>query len=302
MYDILVKAGCYVSIIVLGYVLKKRGFFGENAFPVISNIVVKITLPAAIVAGSSGKAISPSMLAITALGFGGGVLYMLCAAFLHRNMGKEKLSFAILNTPGYNIGTFAMPFTQSFLGPTGMVTTSLFDVGNAFICLGGAYGVASAVKAGEGFNVRRIVRALSRSVPFLTHLTMVCLNLLGWVLPGPVVSFAKIIGDGNAFMAMLMIGVGFQLSGEKSQYRDIAGILGTRYSIAAILALVFYFLLPFSLEVRQALVILAFSPIGSAVPGFMAQLKGDVGLSSAINSIAIVCSIAITVVLLVVML
>jgi predicted permease len=242
------------------------------------------------------------MLTITALGFGGGVLYILVAAFLYRKQGKEKQAFAILNTPGYNIGTFAMPFTQSFLGPMGVVTTSLFDVGNAFVCLGGAYGIAAAVKAGEGFNGKRIFRTLSHSVPFLAHLMMVILNLLGWTLPTPVVSFAQIVGNGNAFMAMLMIGVGFQLSGEREQMGDIARILLTRYGIATILALVFYFVLPFELEVRQALVILAFSPIGSAVPGFTAELKSDVGLSSAISSIAIVCSIVITVVLLVVML
>jgi len=99
-----------------------------------------------------------------------------------------------------------------------------------------------------------------------------------------------------------MIGVGFELSGEKEQFGAIARILITRYSLAAVLALVYYFVLPFGLEVRQALVILAFSPIGSAVPGFTAELKGDVGLSSAINSISIVCSIVIIVTLLVVML
>ena len=302
MQDILVKAGCYIAIIILGYTLRQRGFFGENAFSVISSIVIKITLPAAIIASSSGRAIPPSMLTITVLGFGGGVLYILVAAFLYRKQGKEKQAFAILNTPGYNIGTFAMPFTQSFLGPMGVVTTSLFDVGNAFVCLGGAYGIAAAVKAGEGFNGKRIVRTLSHSVPFLAHLMMVILNLLGWTLPAPVVSFAQIVGNGNAFMAMLMIGVGFQLSGEREQMGDIARILLTRYGIAIILALVFYFVLPFELEVRQALVILAFSPIGSAVPGFTAELKSDVGLSSAISSIAIVCSIVITVVLLVVML
>ena len=48
--------------------------------------------------------------------------------------------------------------------------------------------------------------------------------------------------------------------------------------------------------------ILAFSPIGSAVPPFTAELGGDVGLSSAINSLAIVISICIYVVLLSVML
>lgn len=90
-------------------------FFGENAFDVISNIVVKITLPAAIAASSSGKAIHVSMLAITVLGFTGGLLYILAAVFLHRNMGKEKQSFA-------------MPFTQSFLGSMGVITVLLLVV------------------------------------------------------------------------------------------------------------------------------------------------------------------------------
>ena len=38
---------------------------------------------------------------------------------------------------------------------------------------------------------------------------------------------------------------------------------------------------------------LAFSPIGSAIPVFTGELKGDVGLSAAINSVAIVISIVI---------
>ena len=302
MQDILIKAGCYIAIILLGFVLRRKGFFGPEAFPVLSNIVIKITLPCAIIASSAGKPIDATMLAITALGFGGGVLYMILGAVINAKKSKDQQAFDILNIPGYNIGTFAMPFTQNFLGSMGVITTSLFDVGNAFVCLGGAYGVASAVKLGEGFNVKRIGKALSRSVPFLAHLMMVCLNLLGWNLPGPVVSFARIIGDGNAFLAMLMIGVGFNLSGDRSQIGSVVRILSVRYSVAAVLALVYYFLLPFDLEVRQALVILAFSPIGSAVPGFTAELKGDVGLSSAINSIAIIISIVIIVALLIVML
>ena len=75
-----------------------------------------------------------------------------------------------------------------------------------------------------------------------------------------------------------------------------------RYSIAAVLAAVFYFLLPFELEVRQTLVLLAFAPIGAAVPGFTAELKEDTGLSSAINSVCIIISIIIMVALLSVML
>jgi predicted permease len=208
----------------------------------------------------------------------------------------------VLNTPGYNIGTFALPFTQSFLGPVGVLTTSLFDVGNSFICLGGAFGVARAVKEGAGFDLKRILTAPLRSIPFLTHLTMVTLNLLALDVPGPVLSMAEIVGNANAFLAMLMIGVGFNLSGEKGQTGAIARVLVVRYSFAAALALACWFLLPFDLEVRQTLVILAFSPIGSAVPVFTAELNGDVGLSSAINSISVVCSIGLMVLLQIIML
>ena len=302
MVDILTKAGCYIAIIILGMVLRRIGFFKEEDFHVLSKIVIRITLPAALIASGAGREIEPAMLTVTLLGFGGGVLYMIAAWLLNRKADKEQQAFAILNTPGYNIGTFALPFTQSFLGGMGVLTTSLFDVGNAFVCLGGAFGVASAVKDGKGFDVKRIFKALSRSVPFLVHLLVVTLNLLHLNLPEPVLSCAGIIANGNAFLAMLMIGVGFKLSGDFGQIGRIVRILAVRYGIAAALALCYYFLLPFPLEMRQALVILAVSPIGSAVPGFTAELKSDVGLSSAINSISIVISIVIIVALLLVML
>ena len=227
---------------------------------------------------------------------------MLLGSLIYRKKGKEAQAFGILNVPGYNIGTFAMPFTQNFLGPLGNIATSLFDMGNAVICLGGAYGVAAAVKEGKGFDIRRIIKNLVTSVPCMTIIIMVILNLFSLTPPRPIVSFAQIIGNGNAFLAMFTIGVGFKLSGDRSQFGDMAKILGARYGLAVVLALIFYFVLPFELEIRQALVILAFSPIGSAVPIFTGELKGDVGLSAAINSIAILISIVIIVTLLLVML
>lgn len=301
MLDILTRAGCYIAIIILGYILRKRGFFGEETFGVLSKIVIKITLPAAIVYTSAGKALDGSLLTISALSLVAGGIYMLTGYFINRKRTREERAFALLNTAGYNIGTFALPFTQSFLGPMGVVATNLFDVGNSFVCLGGAYSVASVVKQGQGFSVKRVLTAPLKSIPFLTHIVMVCLNLNGWHLPDAVVSFAGILGNANAFLAMLMIGVGFKLSGDKSQIGTIVRILGVRYSLGALFAAACYFLLPFSQEIRQALVILCFSPIASAVPIFTAELKEDAGLSSAINSISIVCSIVVIVALLMVM-
>ena len=303
MLEILSRAGSFIAIIVLGYVLKKIGVFRQEDFQVLSKICIRITLPAAIVTSFAGKEIDPSLLVLLFLGIGCGVLYICLGFLINRRSSKEQRAFDILNLPGYNIGCFTMPFAQSFLGPMGVIATSLFDSGNAFICLGGAFGVASSVKDGKGFDAKRVVKALSRSVPFVTYLLMVLMNLLRIRVPGPVVECASIIGGANSFMAMFMIGVGFKLTlGDRGQTGRIIRILGIRYGVGAVLAAVFYFLLPFDIQVRQALVILAFSPIGSAVPPFTAELGGDTGLSSAINSMAIVISICIYVVLLGVML
>ena len=303
MVEILTRAGSFIAIIVLGYVLKRIGVFREEDFPVLSKICIRITLPAAIVTSFAGKQIDPGLLVLLFLGIGCGAVYIGLGFLLNRRSSRERKAFEILNLPGYNVGCFTMPFAHSFLGPMGVIATSLFDSGNAFICLGGAFGVASAVKDGKGFDFRRIFRALSRSVPFVTYLLMVVMNLFRIPVPGAVVDCASIIGGANAFMAMFMIGVGFRLTlGDRGQLGRILKILGVRYGVAAVLAAVFYFLLPFDIQVRQALVILAFSPIGSAVPPFTAELGGDVGMSSAINSMSIVISICIYVVLLGVML
>jgi len=302
MLDILIRAGSFVSIIILGYVLKKIGFFKQEDFTILSRITIRITLPAAIVMNFAGKQIDPAMLGLGLLGLGGGAIYIALGYLMNRSTSKEQQSFEMLNLAGYNIGTFVLPFAQNFLGPVGALSTSLFDTGNSIICLGGAYSLAAMVKDGKGFSVKRILKAMATSVPFMTYVIMVTINLVRIPVPGFIVSFADLIASANAFMALLMIGVGFKLESNRSQLGRIAKMLTVRYGIAAVLALVYFFVLPLDLEVRQALVILAFSPIGSAVPGFTGELKGDVGLSSAVNSITIIISIVIIVTLLSVML
>ena len=291
MAAVLTKAGCFVAIIILGWVLRRIGFFKEEDFGVIAKIVLRITLPASIVYSFSDKQISPSMLLLSVFGFLLGIGYIGIGFLISLGKSKEEKAFSVLNISGYNIGNFTMPFAQGFLGTTGVITTSLFDTGNAFICLGTAYSMAAMVQRGDRLSLKKILRDLSRSVPFDTYIIMAALALLHIKLPKPVTEFAGIIGNANAPMAMLMLGVGFHISGERSQIRSIVKILSVRYILAVAVSLGCFFLLPLNLETRQALAILAFSPIASAAPAFTEELGGDAGLSSAINSLSIVISL-----------
>ena len=296
--DLLIKAGSFVAIIILGFVLRKVGFCKESDFHILSKIVLNITLPAAIVTSFSGREFDLALLAVILLGFGGAVLNMLVGYLTTLRQSKEQKAFEVLNMQGYNVGNFAMPFIQSFFGPMGVITCGLFDTGNAFLSLGGAYSIAAMIKDGSGFDIKRLLKTLVKSFPFMTYVVMLTLNLTNITLPGAVLNFASVIGSANTFLAMFMIGIGFKIRGDRSQIGRIVKILALRYGIATVLALIYYFVLPFGIEVRQALVILAFSPFANAVPAYTAELKGDVGLSSAINSIGCVISVSIYLILL----
>lgn len=299
MLEVLTRAGCFIAIIILGFLLKKLGVFKDSDFSVLSNIVLKITLPATIITNFANKELDPSMFTLTLLSILFGAVYIALGFVLNIRRDKEQKAFEILNFPGYNIGCFALPFVQNFLGPMGVIATCLFDIGNGFICLGGAYSIASMVKDGGKFSLKRIIRTLLKSVPFILYIVMPILCLTHIPVPEVVTSLAGIIGNANAFLAMLMLGVGFKLTADKSQMGRIFRVITVRFGAAAVFAVLSYFLLPFSSEIRKALVLLAFSPIGSAVPAFTGEMKSDVGLSSAINSVSIICSIIFMVILLV---
>ncbi len=280
-----------MAIIILGWTLRRLGFFKEGDFQVLSKIVLRITLPASIVYSFSDKEINPSMLLLSVFGFSLGIVYIGIGYLISVGKGKEQKAFSILNISGYNIGNFTLPFAQGFLGPAGVVTTSLFDTGNAFICLGVSYSVAAMVQRGEKFSVMKILRDLCKSVPFVTYITMALLALLRVRLPSPAIDFASLLGNANAPMAMLMLGVGFKISGDSSQIHSIVKVLLVRYGVAIAISLSCFFLLPAALETRQTLALLVFSPIASAAPAFTSELGGDTGLSSAVNSLSIVISL-----------
>jgi hypothetical protein len=290
MTDILVRAACFVAVIVIGAVLRRTGFFKKEDFALLSKIVIRITLPAAIITNFAGRQLDYSLLVLILIGFLCGIVQMLTAYLLNRRRGKSAQSFAVLNTSGVNIGNFVLPFAQGFLGPAGVMVVSLFDVGNAVTCLGGAFSVAEMIqKNRKRFSFLPILRALARSVPLITYITVCLLSILRIDLPGPVVSLAGIIGNANAFLAMLMLGVGFHV--DTSRIPDMIRLLLPRYLVSAAMAALCYFLLPVPSIYRPALIIPFLGPVATAAPAFTAQLNEDYELASAVNSFSILISI-----------
>lgn len=297
MLENLMRAGCFVAIIVLGYILRQINFLKESTFDVLSRIVLKITLPAAIVCNFASAGLDVSLLAVALIGLGANTIYVITGFLTHKRQGRDMQAFGMQNLTGYNIGNFIIPFVQSFLGPAGVITTSIFDVGNSVFSLGGTYGLAALVKENRPFSFKWMGKTLLKAVALDTYVIMVILSLLHVSLPQPVLDLAAIIGNANIFLSMLMLGVGLRLPKDKAQAGKIFKLLGLRYGLATVFSLCVWFLLPLPLVSRQAIVMVLFAPIASASPAFTHELKCDVGLASAANSMSVICSVTIIVAL-----
>ena len=233
-----------------------------------------------------------SLLFMCVLGLAANLLMVIVGFVVNlRGTGLDK-AFDMINLSGYNIGNFTLPFVQSFLGPMGFAATSLFDAGNAVMCTGVTFTMSSLVAGtGDRPSVKNVAKSLFSSLPFDAYLIMTMLAVLRIGLPEVVVSYAETVGGANAFLALLMIGIGFEIRMEKDKLARILRILFLRYGIGVGLALAAYYLLPYDLEVRQALALTVLGPISSVAPAFTGKVGGDVETASAVNSLSIVMSI-----------
>ncbi|MGI5894017.1 MAG: AEC family transporter [Candidatus Merdivicinus sp.] len=299
MGAVLLKAGIFLCIIAMGYGLKKTGFFRKEDFRVVAKIVLNITLPCAVISNFAGLEFDSTLVILALFGFLCDMVLLAAGYLVALRRPKEEQAFNVINYTGYNIGCFTLPYVQSFLGPAAVVSACIFDAGNAVICTSGSYAVGSSVLGkGEKTTVLRFLKKMFRSVPLDTYLIMLFLTAVGIALPAPLMQFAQTIGGANAFLAMLMIGIGFEINLDKSRVGRLVKLLVIRFAISGLLSAGFYFLLPFPLEVRQLMALIVFSPIASAAPAFTQQIEGDIELSSTANSLSIIISMTIMTVLL----
>ena len=292
MADILLKSAAFICLIALGYLLKRKGMFGKTDHKLLSKIVINITLPCATVVSFAKYPPDTSLLLVVGLGFGMNCLMLLIAALASR--GYERPSRAVwLNcVTGYNIGTFALPFVQTFLSPAALVGTCLFNTGNALMCNGTTYAISQNMMEGtKGLNLKSILKTLLRSVPFLTQIFLLIACIFGLKIPQEAVTFVTAASNANPFLAMFMIGLMLELPIERSRLRQIRGILVIRYLVAFAAAAAFYFLLPLPLPIRQALAITVLAPVGTVSTALAVNAGGDPAMAASANSVSILISI-----------
>ena len=299
MLNILLRSASFVSLIIIGYLMKRSRFFGPKDYSIPMKLVLNLTLPAAVITSFASSTVDLSLLLCTLIGFSMNVILLGVAIVASRGRPRASRALWLNSVPGYNIGAFALPFVQSFFPATGVIVCCLFDSGSALMCTGGTYAISSSLLGDKGgISLKDILKKLTSSLPFMTYLSMLILSILGIRLPDALISFISPMAAANPFLAMIMIGMMFDLNLDKDTLKDVRGMVAIRVGAAVIAAACFYFLLPFPLEVRQALCIVAMAPVSVASTAFAEKAGEDPAASACINSLCILISVTCIVLLL----
>ena len=242
--------------------------------------------------------LTPVMLGMTLLGLCGNLVTNLTGYLVSKGDTPLNRGITMINMSGYNIGAFTMPFVQSFFDPGYLMYMCMFDMGNSFMCLGGTFALASAVaSSGQKLTAGVMIKRLFASVPFCTYLVLLALALFDLTVPEPVLTVTSAAASANPFLAMFVIGVLLETKLDLSQIKMIKKIIFCRYTVAVIAAVLVWLLLPVDAMVKKILTMAFFAPVSAAAPVFSARLGSDSPVPAAVNSIAILISVAVIMVL-----
>ncbi len=303
MKEVLIKVVGFIFIILLGYICKKSSIVKKEDSTTIANIIMNITLPAAIIAGASNMTINISTLAIILLGFLGNIILMIIAYIAERKSTPVKQGIAMNNYAGYNIGNFGIPLISSFFQGSALQYMCMFDMGSAIMGLGGTYAYTKARVEGNGsVDIKYLFKTILKSRAINVYLVVFILGILSINIPKEIIDMASMIGSANSFLAMFLVGVVLDINISKEEVKSVAKILINRYMGNAIIALIVYCLLPLPLLARQIIVITLFTPLSTISVVYSKLLDDNDTIPPIANSVSIIVSMSIMITLIIIFL
>lgn len=299
MEEVLIKALGFIIVIIIGFLAKKLKILKKEDGYTLATIIMNITLPCALFTSAVGIQIDAAMLLMLALGVLTNVLMNAVGYVAGRKVDPTRKAAYMINCSGYNIGNFTLPFVQSFFPGIGIAYLCMFDVGNAMMCLGGTYALASNVASSQDtLSIKSVAKKLLSSIPFDVYIVIFLLSLFHVTLPTSVLSIATYIGNANGFLVMLMIGLLLEIKMDRHDTHDVIKILLLRFGWSLGLATTCYFLLPLPVLARQILALSLVAPVSTMATVFSKRCGYEKDMPAVVNSISIILSIIFSIILL----
>ncbi|NQQ99447.1 transporter [Streptococcus suis] len=295
--ELLTRAFSFICVIGLGYILKIQGIVRREDATIFSTLVMNVTLPASLFIASSTAQVSFSLYLPFLLGILCNLLLNLVGYWEAKHSGHQA-SVGLMQLSGYNIGTFTLPFVQAFFPASSLLSVIVFDTGNAIMVLGGNYSIATGIDVEkEGMSVTSFLKNISRSIPLMVYLVSLLLASLSIQLPQEILSTLTIASNANPFLVMLMLGILLDLKLNWKEIGRVSYLLFLRVGANILMGALIYFLLPIEQSMKMMLLVCLASPISVMSPIYALKLGSRSAEPANVNSLSILVSLAVMVLL-----
>ncbi|MBU7593038.1 AEC family transporter [Metabacillus halosaccharovorans] len=283
-----------ILIISLGFILKRGNIIKEKDGEGLSRIIFNLTLPSIIIVTFSDITLESSLFLLIFIGFLYGVLIGFLGLFVFRKKQRNIKGMLGMMVPGLNIGLFAYPLVEAIFGKEGITYFGMLDVGNAFIVFGLSYLIGSFYsKEDVKLDFKTVVTKMSKSIPLMTYIIVVIINLIGLTLPSVIVDVADIISGANMPLSLLLLGIYLNFSFDKSYVKLMLQYLGLRYGVGLLLGVLCFFVFPFD-EMFKYTVLLGFLlPTSMSVLPYSVEFEYNQKFVGTLSNLTIIISFSL---------
>lgn len=289
-------------LIIVGYIVKKRGIVTDNINRELSSLVLNILLPAFLIKSmnfsfdldvliQSGTlvAISFSIYAITI-----SLSYFVTYVLKEKDMRKDIFQYILAFS---NVGYMGYPVVDAILGPQGVFLTAIYNL--SFSILVWTYGVFLMKRTPDRLRGIHTYSSLRHKIkaafnPGLVAITIgFMLFLFSIELPYPLFRALELVGNTASPLSMMFIGFVLAEVPIKEVYTDVNAFVISLVRLIAYPAIVLIGLkiLGFSGYLLQIPVLITAMPAAANTAILASRYENDVRLGSKIIFISTLVSI-----------
>lgn len=293
MNDIILKCLGFILMILLGTFSRRIGIVTKEDGKKISKIALTFTLPCSLILGFQGVAFSFWMIVCFICGIVLPMVVSFSAKYLiSRGATPHETANNMICGCGYNGGSFAIPFCQSFFPASAISYLIMFDMGNSIMAFGGAGALGGSVLETEGhFSLKTLVRKLFSSVPFCVYVVLLITAVFGIQLPEAFLSLITPIAQANIFLMMFTVGTQLELKIDRMMFEEVWRIFALRLGWGAVFGILIH-MPPADILMKQVLTIMAFAPLCTPAVIWSQELGCDTRIPAMVCSLGIIVSIA----------
>ncbi|MDZ7900125.1 MAG: AEC family transporter [Arcicella sp.] len=286
-----------LSIIFLGYFLKKKNIITEEEGKTVSKLLMHTTFPALMFVTMLRIHFEWNLLLLPLLSFLFSLITMVTATYFFRDFPRKMKAIFIMGSGGFNLGLFAYPLIEGIWGYSGMVYAAMFDFGNSFAVFGLVYGTGVFMSdKNQGANIKANTKqALLKIItllPFQAILIGVFFNLTAIPLPQILLDILDVLAKGNKVIVLLIMGIYMNLHITPDLFKKVSKVLSIRYFWGFLIGFLCFFFLPVEQLYRNVLLIVIIIPVGMTIIPFSNELGYDTEVAGMLVNVSMLVSFA----------